>query len=178
MRATRQPDGSIRLTQVEWVIAEILGAVPDLIESEDPKVHARFHPRTYADDVEDAQWRELVGPELRRLFASRAEIVRGDLLAMVAEDDADSYAFAIPAGHLSAWEAALVGASHALYGKFGLAPDELREGPTGSGDPLREDALLRVEVQSAVLHLLIRVADPSFGRTSVDIDEDTDDEPE
>ena len=177
MRARRHSDGSIGLTEIEWVIAEILGRIPELLESQDPKVKARFEPEAYTDEADQSQWRELVGPELRRLVATRAEILRGDLDRLAAHDDGETFHVTIPAVHLSAWESALVGASHALFGMHDLSAEELAGGPTGIGDTERDFALLRIEVHSAVLHLLMRVADPSFGARSADID-DLEDEPE
>ncbi|MBK8977949.1 MAG: hypothetical protein IPM29_18740 [Planctomycetes bacterium] len=155
MKWTVQADGTVVLAELSMLVADTLIRVPELLESDDPRVRGRLLPATFDSDEDDAQWRRLVHPELEHLFASRAAIVREDLRSLGDPQPDDGLAIRIPTQHRSAWIAALNGASHALFQLHGLTPADVEREIGTLGRPEKDLALLRIHVIGAVVALLL-----------------------
>lgn len=113
---------------LESVSPEFVVLVRLALESltdEDERVRARLMPDVYADDANRAEWSRYVAPELEHLFASRREIVANDLGRISMRGRPPRGELIIPAAHVSAWESALVGASHALFARHELTAEDL-----------------------------------------------------
>ncbi len=156
-RVRQLPDGALELRQLDPLEVDVLLRVPELLESDDPRVRDRLMPSAYDDPHEEKQWRELVGPELQHLFASHVETVRGDLAGLVVEPGGHGYRLTIPAKHRSAWEAAMTGASHVLYLLAELEPEDAASDPGDLGDPDGDLALFRIRVLGGLLSEILDV---------------------
>lgn len=167
MRAEVDESGAVLIDGIDWLCVVFLARIPQLLVADDPAIATRLYPRPYegdddgdGTDDDNEQWRRLVHPDLKSLFASRADIVRGDLAGLATADGGETYRLAIPAAHIAAWEAALLGASHALYARHDLSPADVHGEVEDVGDSERNLALIGIEYQSRVLWMLLKVLDP------------------
>ncbi len=134
-----------------------LQGVPMLLESEDERVQKRLLPDTYDDAEEQRQWHKHAVPELERLFASRAQIVRRDLAALrpMPKSKAKHQLLLIPNAHCNAWLAALNAARLALYELNALTAEAMDADGFAQATAKQQEALLRIhllaEVQSVLL---------------------------
>jgi len=150
-------DGDLVLDRLSEGIVAALGAIPALLLATGDGVEERLLPRTYVDDEDEAHWRRYVRPDLEHLFASRAEIVTKDLRQVRVSPDGPYYWLCIPVRHRAAWEAALMGACHALAAKAGLDDDELQSGEPRGSDPTKLGALTQIQVYQALVWLILEV---------------------
>lgn len=134
---------------------ETLGGIPMLLESEDPRVRERLLPDTYVDDDAQAQWQQHAVPELQRLFASRAQLVRRDLAALRPMPDSEHQLLLIPDAHQNAWLAALNAARLALFVLNDLTAEAMEPEAYGAATAQQQKALrtihLFAEIQSVLL---------------------------
>jgi len=134
---------------------ETLKGVPMLLETSDVRVRERLLPETCDDPEDEAQWRRHSVPELERLFLSRAQLVRRDLLGMRRLAGADAHVLLIPDGHTSAWLAALNAARLALFVLNDLTAAQMDVDGLTTASPKQQEAILRIhllaEVQSVLL---------------------------
>jgi hypothetical protein len=155
MRVRFDQDGSVEIRGLDPIQLDTLRRIPELLDSDDPRVRERLLPAAYDDPEDERQWRGLVGPDLEHLVASRGEIVRKDLRGVVPDEERQGFRMSIPAEHRSAWEAAITGASHALYLLSGLHPEDTEVDPGELGDPVRDLGLLRIRILGWLLAELL-----------------------
>lgn len=134
---------------------DTLKGVPMLLESSDPRVQKRLLPETCDDPDAELQWRRHAVPELERLFASRAQLVRRDLAGLRKLGNSDTQVLLIPDAHCNAWLAALNAARLALFVLNDLTAEHMEEEGFKKALPKQQEALLRIhllaEVQSVLL---------------------------
>jgi hypothetical protein len=123
IRADEQ--GALVLESVSPEFVVLVRLALESLSDEDERVRARLMPDVYADDAHRAEWSRYVSPELEHLFASRREIVANDLRRISMRGRPPRGELVIPAAHVSAWESALVGASHALFARYELTAEDL-----------------------------------------------------
>ncbi|MBK9386896.1 MAG: DUF2017 family protein [Planctomycetes bacterium] len=145
-----------------WLFGDIspealttLEAVPLLITSRDPRVLKRLYPETYEDEEQEREWRRNAGEELKHLFASREELVRGDLQRIREPLAGRGKVLLIPDPHASGWLAALNAARLALYALNDLEPGWMAGVERERMSPQQRTALARIrllaELQSVLL---------------------------
>ena len=122
MWGARDEVGNLWLGGVNTFGAQALAIVPELLESDDPRVQKRLLPVTFDEDDEEEQWRKHGLPELARLFLSRSQLMRRDLESMRKVRDTDYWILCIPKGHESAWLSGLNGVRLALYELHDMEP--------------------------------------------------------
>ena len=166
------PDGDLLLSGLPLPLVDELHRIPLLLGSDDQRIRDRLLPRTNADEESSQPWRRYVTPDLEHLFAARAETVRKDLRTIEFEDDGPGHTFRmrIPGRHRSAWQAALSGASHAIYQEAGLTQADMAADIGGTGDPERDLAVLRVFLLGMLLGCVLEAEGYSFP-SSDDVDD-------
>ncbi|MFK7741020.1 MAG: DUF2017 family protein [Planctomycetota bacterium] len=134
---------------------ETLKGVPMLIESSDRRVRERLLPKTCTEEEDEAHWREHAVPELERLFASRAQLVRRDLEQLRKIPDTVNYVLLISDEHTNAWIAALNAARLALYVLNDMTAEHMEEDGFLKATPKQQEAALRInllaEIQAVML---------------------------
>lgn len=134
---------------------ETLKGVPMLIESADARVRGRLLPETCADSEAEEHWRRHAAPELERLFLSRAQLVRRDLVGLRKMPTPPNQLLLIPDAHANAWLAALNAARLALYVLNDLTAEAMEPEGFVTASPKQQEALLRIhllaEIQSVLL---------------------------
>jgi len=127
----RLDDGGVRLENLApWFIHVLLELPGMLVPGQGDAVDARLYPEHGDDEERREEWKRLVHPELRALFASAREIVTGDLVALGPEDPEvpfGAWQVAIPAGHIDAWIAALNQARLTLATRTGIEDEDMRD---------------------------------------------------
>ena len=158
MEIERTAAGDVLITGITPLLADTMLRIPDWLECDDPRVRDRLLPRAYEADDEEAQWRRLGVPDLEHLFASRVELIRGDLERMTADQDG-AFALELRAGHLSAWLSGLNGARLALYALHEFSDEDLEREPSllavAEAERERELALLRIHVMAFLQESLL-----------------------
>lgn len=134
---------------------ETLKGVPMLLESADVRVRERLLPETCTDTDDEEDWRRHAVPELERLFASRAQLVRRDLAGLRKLGKSDTQLLLIPNQHVNAWLAALNAARLALYVMNELAASHLEADGFVSATAKQQEAILRIHVLAEVQSVLL-----------------------
>jgi len=159
MEIRRTPEGEIILDQLPAVCADTLRAVPEVLESDDPRVRDRLLPRAYEDDELEAEWRRIGVPELEHLFATSTRLIEKDLHTLHRTDDG-SYKLVVRPEHENAWLSGLNAARHAIFILNDLEPDDMGRDPDELQKPSQALALYRIHLLAWVQELLMRSADP------------------
>ena len=154
MRTERDPEGNLWLRDLTPLCADTAMRIPGLLKADDPRVRGRLLPEAYDDPEEEAHWRRLGGPELERLFLSRAELICRDLESL-SRDGAQTFSLRIPSGHEAAWLSGLNGARLALFALHDLEAEDMDREPHATGDPDKELALLRIHLMAYLQELLL-----------------------
>lgn len=135
--------------------AATLKGVPMLLESADVRVRQRLLPETCDEPEDEQQWRQHAVPELERLFASRAQLVRTDLAGLRPMPGSENQLLLIPFAHANAWLAALNAARLALFVLNELTAEAMEPDAFATVTQKQQEALLRIhllaEVQSVLL---------------------------
>jgi len=154
MWAARFDEGYV-LGDITPASAATLKGVPMLLESADVRVRQRLLPETCDDPEDEQQWRQHAVPELERLFASRAHLVRTDLAGLRPMPKSQNQLLLIPFAHGNAWLAALNAARLALFVLNELTAESMEPDAFATVTPKQQEALLRIhllaEVQSVLL---------------------------
>ena len=154
MEVTRDADGDLRLSRLAPLHADTLLRIPDLLRSDDRRVRDRLLPPAYEEGDDQAHWRRNAAPELERLFASRAELIRKDLASLAAAEG-PAFSMRIRQTHASAWLAGLNAARLALYALHDLTPADMERAPEALGDFDKEVALVRIHIMAFLQEMLI-----------------------
>lgn len=134
---------------------ETLKGVPMLLESADVRVRERLLPETCHETEDEEHWRLHAVPELERLFASRAQLVRRDLAGLRKLGKSDTQLLLIPNQHVNAWLAALNAARLALYALNDLQASHLEAEGFTAATPKQQEAILRIHVLAEVQSVLL-----------------------
>ncbi|HYR57992.1 MAG TPA: DUF2017 family protein [Chthoniobacteraceae bacterium] len=136
MKIHRPDAKTLVIEEIDSLLGELLRQIP---ASADPSgseaATARLFPTPTGgrEPKEDAEWRELVEPELRELFLDAVGVVQEDLKKFVAAPE--SRTLRLPMKHLEAWIHALNQARLALTARHGFTDRELeREVPMEEGE--------------------------------------------
>jgi hypothetical protein len=100
----------LRISGIEPFLADCLLGLTEVLEQRDsPQPRERLFPNpTTADDKANAEWQQLITPEVRHLFVSAGETVARDLTALKPDKHEPAlFAVTFPAEHINAWMSAL-----------------------------------------------------------------------
>lgn len=142
------------VTGITPLHAAMLATLPELLECDDPRVRGRLLPEVYEDPEEEAQWRRHAAPELAHLFATRAELIAGDLRALELDEDM-TFRMRIPPGHETAWLTGLNAARLALFELHDLEDLDMERDPGDLDDPDKQLALVRIHVLAYLQEMLM-----------------------
>ena len=138
-------DGGIDLVGVAEGLAGLLLALPGTIAADaPPEVQARLFPDISEDDEQaNAEWKQLVRPELFHLLASAREGIESDLRGLALTSAGDTRGrLEIPGKHRDAWISGLQAARLALGARHGL--DVYQPEPPDNDDERRRMAIAQV----------------------------------
>ena len=150
------------------VVVETLKGVPMLIESSDDRVRERLIPDTYAEEDDEAHWREHAVPELERLFLSRAQLVQRDLDGIRPLSGSSNSVLLIPDEHVNAWLAALNAARLALYVLNDMTAEHFEVDGFGKASVKQREALLRIEMLAEIQSVMLGEHDVGEDQISFD----------
>jgi hypothetical protein len=151
---------------------DTLKGVPMLLESADTRVRERLLPDTCTDVDDEQHWRRHAVPELERLFASRAQLVRRDLAGLRKLGKSDTQLLLIPNPHVNAWLAALNAARLALYMLNDLTAEHLEADGFAGATAKQQEAILRIHVLAEVQSVLLGDYEIESGGPMADLDAD------
>jgi hypothetical protein len=125
-------------------------------EDEDPDAQARlFSSPSDGTELEmEEDWREYVQPELRQLFQSAREVVRGDLEDFPPDPVSDAMSLRLPVSHLESWLSALNQARLALAARHHVTELDMDHVPR-SGDS-RALALFQIHLYGLLQEWFLR----------------------
>jgi hypothetical protein len=104
----------------------------------------------------DADWRELVRPELEEHFAQNRDVVEEDLQG-IRDNGADGLEVEIPLAHLNQWIHALNQARLALNAQYDLGDRDLEEDTDLSGEEAL--ALFRIQFYGLLQEWMLSLVD-------------------
>ena len=148
-------DGSVVFGELDEFWTELLRRLPESAAVYDEPAQRRLFggPTAGNDPESDAEWKEVVEPELRELFESHIEVVERDLQNIL-EIDGDT-SLRVPADHLRAWVHTLNQARLAIGARNGITEDDM-EGRRAFDTQEKGFAMLQIEVYGLVLGFLLR----------------------
>jgi len=155
MWVVRDEDGNLWFGGLTPFCADTLAEIPEILESQDPRVQDRLMPKTYEEPEEEDGWRRYSTPELERLFASRTQLVRRDLETLRQVPDTDAWFLSIQTGHENAWLAALNAVRLALFALHDLDAADMERDPDELECEETADALLKIHFLAEVQMVLI-----------------------
>jgi hypothetical protein len=159
LRVVPLGEKQLRIRGIDLLLASILQELPQILEHRDaPAAHERLFPNPTANDEKtNADWQQLVGPDLRHLFVAAGETVARDLTALEPEPLTEGRVqVTFPAEHLNAWMNALNQARLILAEQFHLDEAALN----AESFDLKEAesrAVLKVHLLGYLLHLLVEL---------------------
>jgi hypothetical protein len=125
-----QPDGAkrIRISGIEpYMVNCLLSLLETLEQADSSPARERLYPNpTRHDDNANAEWQQLVAPELRHLFVTASETVARDLTGL--QPDTHNPALsevAFPTEHVNAWMSALNQARLVLAETVGITEEDM-----------------------------------------------------
>lgn len=151
-------DGALVFGQLDEFWSELLRRLPESAEPRDEPARKRlFGPPTGGKDPDaDAEWQEMVEPELRELFQSHLDVVTADLGHLKLVDGEGM--LRIPAEHIRAWIHTLNQARLAIGARNGVT-DEDMEGRRAFDTQEKGFAMLQIEVYGMILGFLLQYTD-------------------
>lgn len=157
MQLSRPDKDTVRLSQLDPLLAELLRRIP---RSADPSDSEAARARLFSAPTHDAgeaelidDWSRYIEPELARLFQSALAIIAGDLARMrVTRGEAT---LSIPTAHLENWIHGLNQARLALSARHEFADEDMEQPLPVAGDP-RSFALLQMRFYGLLQELFLR----------------------
>jgi hypothetical protein len=148
-------DESVVFSDLDDFWSELLRRLPESAAPDDEPARKRLFgaPTGGKDPEADAEWAEVVEPELRELFQTHIDVVAGDLQTMVEVDEGNS--LRIPADHLPAWIHTLNQARLAIGARNGVTEDDM-EGRRAFETQEKGFAMLQIEVYGLLLGIMLR----------------------
>ncbi len=167
VEVTRTGDG-LRLARLDLFFVELLRQIPVSAEPGDSEAaRDRIYPAGTGDPGSNDEWRELVHPELKKLFASASELVRDDLEDFEQLDETqDNYAFEIPADHFEQWLNVLNQARLSLAARFGFEEKDMNQSGPRTIETVRDLSLFQVHFYGFLQECLLQDLPDSGGQVS------------
>jgi hypothetical protein len=162
VRIERLDSETIRLSRIDGFLADILRRIlPAADATGSEAAEARLFSTPVADPdeadfVED--WRELVEPELRKLFQSALDVIAGDLAGMKQDENGEA-AFTVAVSHLEKWIHGLNQARLALVARHDFKESDMDRTAPILGDE-RTFALLQVRFYGILEEWFLNELDP------------------
>jgi hypothetical protein len=151
-------DGEVVFGDLDEFLQELLARLPDAASPDDEPARQRLFgsPSGGRDPEADAEWKEMVEPELHELFRSRVDVVRADLENLQTIEG--EQVLRVPADHLQAWVHTLNQARLAIGARHNIEEADM-EGQRDFSSPERGFALLQIEIYGLILGFLLRHTD-------------------
>lgn len=157
MNVSTTHEGALALQEIQPFLFDLLEAIPQRANSQDPRVEDRFHPVPADDATLQEDWKALVQPSLHEHFLSAREIVMSDLRRVT--EDRTGRQLQIPARHMDAWLNALNQARIAIAEENHFGEKDLSEEIVpDSADP-RSLALFQVSFYGFLQECLVKMQD-------------------
>jgi hypothetical protein len=160
MQIRRLDEHTIALEDIDPLCAALLtNIVVRANPSGDAAAEARIFstPTHGAEPETDADWKEYVEPDLRRLFQDAVDVVKSDLAGFPPEESEPPYELRLPIANLEPWIHALNQARLTLAARFSFTESDMDQRMTLDTDP-RSRALFEVRfyglLQEFLLHQL------------------------
>jgi hypothetical protein len=152
-------NGEVRMDEIDEFAAMILRELPSAASPADEQSESRIYqsPTNGKDEEIDEDWKDIVEPELRELFAEAMDLVIDDL-AKMKPNQKDILAVEIPPNHIDAWIHTLNRARLVLGTKWNVTEDDMESGySTEDGNPERSMAIFKIEFYGMFLEFLVRI---------------------
>lgn len=156
----RRSDDGLEFSEIDPFLAELLRQIP---ESAQPNDSPAARARLFAAPIDESEpefrqeWKQLIEPELERLFRSSSETVALDLKQLCGKERSFANGvLRIPNDHADAWLNALNQARLALAAKYEFTETELGDGfrsPIGSR---RDLSLFQVNFYGFLQEVILR----------------------
>jgi hypothetical protein len=159
-RVSAPDEKHISITGIPPVVVFCLRELPHILEKRDtPDARARLFPSPTRDDAKaNADWEQLIVPELRHLFVTAGETVARDL-AKLEEESTETHSCRVTfaAAHLNAWMSALNEARLILGELFDVTEQDMNREDFDLDDP-KQFAILKIGALGWLLQLFVAVA--------------------
>ena len=151
-------DGDVLFGELDEFWTELLRRLPESAAIYDEAAQRRLfgRPTGGTDPEADAEWKEVVEPELREIFETHIDVVERDLRNLREADGVNS--LRVPADHLRAWVHTLNQARLAIGARNGITEDDM-EGRRAFDTQEKGFAMLQIEVYGLLLGFLLRHLD-------------------
>lgn len=157
MLITRPDSDTIALARLDLFCAELLRQITSCarVEEGDPAADRIFSAPTLGKDKEaDAEWKELVEPDLRELFESALDTVDRDLASFRQQPGVRVETLRIPISHLRSWVHSLNQARLALGARYGIDEKDMDE--IGLGRDARSLAIFQIHFYGIIQERFLR----------------------
>jgi hypothetical protein len=160
VEVTRTGDG-LRLARLDLFFVELLRQIPVSADPADSDAaRNRIYPVASNDPEATAaneDWRAYVHPELKELFTTASDAVRGDLESFEQLDDStDNWAFEIPAAHFDKWLNVLNQARLVLAARFEFQEEEMNQNGPRTIETVRDLSLFQVHFYGFLQECLLQ----------------------
>lgn len=145
--------------ELDVIFIELLRKIPATADpGESAPARARLYPEPAEDGDVQMEWREYVKPELRHLFTTANQTVRGDLtpLEKPTRDGLLIDSLPVPKAHFESWLSSLNQARLALAAKHGFSDAELAANETPSLANERDLSLFQIHFYGFIQECLVR----------------------
>ena len=152
-------NGELRIDQIDEFAAMLFRELPGIASSGGELADERIYqtPTGGKDEELDSDWRDMVEPELRELFASALDLVVEDM-AGLASDEESGLHLTIPSSHSEAWLHTLNRARLVLGTEWDVTEDDMDSGySVTTGDPERTMAILKIDFYGMLLEFFVRL---------------------
>jgi hypothetical protein len=148
-------EGDVVFGELDEFWSELFRRLPESAATIDEPVRKRLFggPTGGKDPDADAEWKEVVEPELDELFQSHVEVVAADLENM--REIEGEMTLRVPAEHIRAWIHTLNQARLAIGARNGVTEEDM-EGRRAFDSQEKGFAMLQIEVYGVVLGFLLR----------------------
>lgn len=159
MEVVRLDPETIAINGLNLFLAEMLHQIAACGEDEDPQAQARLFssPSDGSEPEMEEDWREYVQPELRQIFKTSREVVRGDLEDFPAGQTGDEMSLRLPVSHLESWLNALNQARLALAARYRVTEEDMDHVPRGGN--ARALALFQIYIYGLLQEWFVRELD-------------------
>lgn len=154
-----EENGDLKIDEIDEFAAMLLRELPGIANSNGEQANERIYqtPTGGNDDEIDSDWKDIVEPELRDLFASALDFVVEDLAGLKTEATT-GLGIHIPAAHGEPWIHTLTRARLVLGAEWEVTEDDMESGFSHTnGDPERTMAIVKIDFYGMMLEFFIRL---------------------